>query len=460
MSGAPVALADLNCARRDEFLAVCGPLFEHSPWIAERTWVLKPFASLAALHGQLVTTVESASDQEKIDVIRAHPDLVGKLAETGSLSAESAREQAAAGLDSVTAEEAALFAAYNKEYRDKFGFPFVICARENKKKAILQAFPQRLAQSRDQEIRTALGEIAKIAWLRLRDAVTEASMIRLVENSYGKSDVRMTKVVRSGDTHTLHELTVHIMLGGAFERVYTDGDNAPCIPTDTMKNTVYALAKKNDFDSPEAFAAILARHFLQFAQVGWAEVAIEQEPWVRIPVDGSPHPHSFTRGGSGIRTAQVRLDRGSAPQVSGGVKGLEVIKTTRSRFQGFYKDPYTTLPETSDRIFATRIDAVWKYASNVDRFSDVFERVRCMMLESFAQHDSESVQQTIFAIGEVLLSNVPEIISVSITMPNQHRLLVNLAPFGMENHNEIFVATSEPFGLIKGTVARDGKWEG
>jgi len=285
-------------------------------------------------------------------------------------------------------------------------------------------------------------------------------MVRLAENSYGKSDVRLTKVVRSGPTHVLHELTVQIMLGGAFERVYTHGDNSSCIPTDTMKNTVYALAKKNDFDSPEAFASILARHFLQFTQVAWAEVAIEQEPWVRIPVDGSPHPHSFTRGGSGKRTARVRLDRGGALQASGGVQGLEVIKTTRSRFQGFFKDPYTTLPETSDRIFATRIDAVWQYASGSESFSEVFDTARCTLLEAFAQHDSGSVQQTIFAIGETLLSRLPLITSVSLTMPNQHRLLVSLAPFGMENPNEIFVATSEPYGVIKGTVARDGKWEG
>ena len=285
-------------------------------------------------------------------------------------------------------------------------------------------------------------------------------MVRLQENSYGKSDVRLTKVVRKGETHILHELTVQIMLGGAFERIYTDGDNASCIPTDTMKNTVYALARKNDFDSPEAFGGILARHFLQFAQVAWAEVTIEQEPWVRIRVDGSPHPHSFTRGGSCTRLCTVRLDRGGQPVVCGGLRGLEVIKTTRSGFAGFFKDPYTTLADTTDRIFATRIDATWKYVPGIASYAEVFETARAALLETFARHESASVQQTIFALGEALLERLPRIASVSITMPNQHRILVNLERFDMDNPNEIFVATREPYGLIKGTVARDGKWEG
>ncbi len=186
-------------------------------------------------------------------------------------------------------------------------------------------------------------------------------MSRLAENSYGKSDVRLTKVVRNGERHDLHELTVRIMLGGAFERVYTDGDNSMCIPTDTMKNSVYALARTNTFDSPEAFAALLGAHFLEFDQVAWAEVDVLQERWSRITVKGSPHPHAFTREASGARTARVRADRGAAQKTWGGVRGLEVIKTTRSGFAGFYKDPLTTLPEVGDRIFATSVDAEWEH---------------------------------------------------------------------------------------------------
>jgi urate oxidase len=279
---------------------------------------------------------------------------------------------------------------------------------------------------------------------------------RLGENSYGKSDVRLTKVIRSGARHSLLELTVGIMLGGAFERVYTDGDNSACIATDTMKNTVYALARKNDFDSPESLGKILAAHFLEhFQQCAWAEVRITQAPWERIRVDGSPHPHAFTKSGSAMRTCVVRSDRGGALTISGGLRGLEVIKTTRSGFAGFPRDQYTTLAETSDRIFSTRVDATWMYTAGALGFPDACERARNILLETFATHDSRSVQQTMYAMGVALLAGLPEISSVSLSMPNKHRILVNLEQFGLDNANEIFVATDEPFGLITATVTRE-----
>jgi 2-oxo-4-hydroxy-4-carboxy-5-ureidoimidazoline decarboxylase len=174
MSGARVTLAALNAGGRQEFLSACGPLFEGSPWVADRAWTARPFRSLEALHRQMVTAAQDASLEEKLALIRAHPDLVGRLsARAPALGGHSAREKAAAGLDSVTDEEAGIFRSYNEKYHEKFGFPFVICARENRKEAILQAFPRRLDQAREREIETALAEIAKIAWLRLQDTISE-----------------------------------------------------------------------------------------------------------------------------------------------------------------------------------------------------------------------------------------------------------------------------------------------
>lgn len=174
MTGKRPTLSDLN--RRDlaGFLEVCGPVFEESPWIAERTWPRRPFSSIEELHRALVSTVEAAAEEEKIALIAAHPDLVGRMAREDALSAHSSREQEAAGLTTLTPREIERFETYNRDYRQRFGFPFVICARENRKEAILAAFPARLAHSRAQEVATALSEIAKIARLRLRDAVTEA----------------------------------------------------------------------------------------------------------------------------------------------------------------------------------------------------------------------------------------------------------------------------------------------
>jgi 2-oxo-4-hydroxy-4-carboxy-5-ureidoimidazoline decarboxylase len=170
---AKVRLSRLNTFDRAGFVAVCGGLFEHSPWIAERTWEQRPFGSVEALHGALVKTVNEADDAAKLALIRAHPDLVGRLAREGRLTQESTSEQAAAGLTGLTLEEVNLFEKYNHAYREKFAFPFIICARENKKESILAAFPVRLANSMNSEISTALIEIAKIARLRLYDRVVE-----------------------------------------------------------------------------------------------------------------------------------------------------------------------------------------------------------------------------------------------------------------------------------------------
>jgi 2-oxo-4-hydroxy-4-carboxy-5-ureidoimidazoline decarboxylase len=164
-------LDQLNRAPQADFVVVCGPLFEHSPWIAERTWPKRPFASIDMLHAALVATMYAATVDEQVKLIASHPDLVGRLAKEGRLTRESTSEQAAAGLTLLTDDEIASFDQYNVAYRDKFGFPFVICARQNKKDAILAAFPVRLKDSREREIQTALAEIAKIAGLRLIDAV-------------------------------------------------------------------------------------------------------------------------------------------------------------------------------------------------------------------------------------------------------------------------------------------------
>jgi allantoate deiminase len=166
-------LADLNAGSRESFVAACGGFFEHSPWVAERVWAQRPFASVADLHEKMCAVVRSASTDEQLALIRAHPDLVGRLAREGRLTRESTAEQAAAGLAALTAGEVEAFERYNAAYRDRFGFPFVICARENKKDAILAAFPARLQNSREQEIATAFREIEKIARLRMDDAIDE-----------------------------------------------------------------------------------------------------------------------------------------------------------------------------------------------------------------------------------------------------------------------------------------------
>jgi len=166
------AVTEINSLSRDKFVRIIGPVFEQSPWIAEAAWAKRPFASRGALHAALCETVAGASAEKQLHLIRSHPDLAGRLASAGALTAESAREQAGAGLDRLTPGEIEQFRKNNAAYRAKFGFPFVICARLNRKEAILNGFRTRLPNTREQEIRTALEEIFKVAELRLNDLIS------------------------------------------------------------------------------------------------------------------------------------------------------------------------------------------------------------------------------------------------------------------------------------------------
>jgi 2-oxo-4-hydroxy-4-carboxy-5-ureidoimidazoline decarboxylase len=166
-----LSLAELNLSDRTAFTAALGHLFEHSPWVAEATWPRRPFRDAAHLHAELCRTMRAASPERQLTLIRAHPDLAGRLALAGQLTAESNREQASAGLDRMSAQELAAFQNLNDTYRVRFGFPFIICARLNARSAILAAMQGRLRNTTEQEHATALTEIEKIAWLRLQDVL-------------------------------------------------------------------------------------------------------------------------------------------------------------------------------------------------------------------------------------------------------------------------------------------------
>jgi urate oxidase len=283
-------------------------------------------------------------------------------------------------------------------------------------------------------------------------------MSELAHNSYGKSHIRLTKVTRLPDRHEMKELLVNIQLMGDFADTYLTGDNSKIIATDSMKNTVYVLAKKHPIDSIENFADALVWHFVNtYPQVAHAMVEIEQTRWHRIERDGRPHPHAFVAGGDERRTCSVGNNAGELVHHAG-IKDLVVLKTTDSAFKGYVRDQFTTLPETNDRIFATSIRAQWFYADALKPgdWNDKFDRVRSTLLDTFAGHRSLSVQQTLYAMGQAVLARCPQIDLINIEMPNQHRIPFNFAAFGLSNDNEIFVPTDEPFGMISGTISRRG----
>lgn len=277
----------------------------------------------------------------------------------------------------------------------------------------------------------------------------------LAENRYGKSGVRLVKLTREGEGHGFRDLTVDVSLEGDFEAAHRDGDNSAILPTDTMKNTVYALARQAALGEIEEFGARLAEHFLaSHSAVRRARVSIVEKPWEPLDVGGSPDPHTFRQSGSEVRLAEVAAGEGGLA-IESGLDGLLVAKTSRSGFSGFFRDRYTTLQETEDRILATSVRAVWKHAAARGPLGPAWRGVRETLLETFARHDSASVQHTLHAMGEAVLEKHPGVSEVAITMPNKHHLLVDLSRVGLENPNEIFVPTEEPYGLIEATLRRE-----
>jgi urate oxidase len=280
-------------------------------------------------------------------------------------------------------------------------------------------------------------------------------MIELAENCYGKSRVRLMKVTRHDHGHDLREWTVQVLLKGDFDTAHLHGDNSKILPTDTMKNTVYSIARTSKATAMEEYAKELADFLLERnPQVSSASIRIESTLWKRLTVDGKPHPSAFMRGSGELQTASVERLQGGAFQTISGLDNLVVLKTANSGFEGYIKDSLTTLKETSDRLFGTAMSAEWRYTSSDLDFDAIRQTLRETMLRTFANHDSKSVQQTLYAMAESALEQVAAIDEIEITMPNKHCLLVDLSRFGQDNPNEIFVPTDEPHGYIEARVRR------
>jgi urate oxidase len=277
---------------------------------------------------------------------------------------------------------------------------------------------------------------------------------QLVDNGYGKSSVRLVKVTRRGDRHDVQDLLVNVRLDGEFEASYVMGDNTMVLPTDTMKNTVHAFARRYGGGDIEDFALALTERFLESHDaVARAQVAVSEAPWQRIAVGEKPHGQAFARAGDERRTAQVTRTRSDAT-VAAGIRELALLKTGHSAFKDFLRDEYTTLPGTTNRVIGTILQASWRYGRLDVPYGTLWHSVRRHLLETFAQHESLSVQHTLYAMADAVLENQADVVEIQLSLPNKHHLLVDLTPFGLDNPHEIYVPTDEPFGLIEATVRR------
>ncbi|MEU2894425.1 factor-independent urate hydroxylase [Streptomyces sp. NPDC001273] len=287
----------------------------------------------------------------------------------------------------------------------------------------------------------------------------------LGQNQYGKAENRVVKITRDGATHHIKDLNVSVALSGDMEEVHYSGSNANVLPTDTTKNTVFAFAKEHGVESAEQFGIHLARHFVTSQRpIHRARIRIDEYDWERIATsDGREGKHSFVRKGQETRLTQVTYD-GETWEVVSGLKDLTVLNSTDSEFWGYVKDTYTTLKEAYDRILATSVSARWRFnwTGDAERMPDweaSYGEVRKHLLQAFAETYSLSLQQTLYQMGARIIDHRGEVDEVRFSLPNSHHFLVDLEPFGLKNDTAdgaVYVAADRPYGLIEGTVLRDG----
>jgi urate oxidase len=287
----------------------------------------------------------------------------------------------------------------------------------------------------------------------------ESKVAMLAHNEYGKSTVRFTKLNRDAPGgHELAELSVDVVLQGDFDAAYTDGDNSRVIATDSCKNAVHLLAHDHAIDPIEGFAGVVVDHFVnRYQQVERAAVSLRIRRWQRMTVEGDPHPSAFTGPGAEEATCRAVHDRGTGLELRPGIDGLAALKSANSSFAGFWTDEYRTLADTDDRILATKIRADWIYSNREAPDRDWDRRraaIRTALLETFALHDSVSVQATLYAMGRAALEACDELQSIDLVLPNLHHVPADLTPFGVKAQNTLFIPVPEPFGRIAGTISR------
>jgi urate oxidase len=276
----------------------------------------------------------------------------------------------------------------------------------------------------------------------------------LIGNTYGKGRVRVMRVHRDGDRHEVRELSVSAMVQGDFGKAYTHADNSLALCTDTMKNLINVVAHENPATDKEAFCSAVADRLLaKYPQVSTTHVTAHETKWARLLVDGKPHPHSFVLDGNGKPFARVMASRGSTSRESG-VSDFTFLKSTQSGWEEFYKDDYTTLKETADRICATSMEATWRWQKEPTNFAAANAKLLDRMLEVFATTYSKSVQDSLYRMGTAGLEAVPEVAEIRLACPNKHYIPINLSAFGLTNNNQVFLPTDEPHGQIECRVGR------
>jgi urate oxidase len=278
--------------------------------------------------------------------------------------------------------------------------------------------------------------------------------MHLSQFTYGKGRVRVMRVKRDTARHEVRELNTQVMLEGDFSASFTSSDNSKVIATDSIKNIVNVVARDNPALESEDFAGAVADYFLDhYPHVSKVSFTSHETKWVRLNIDGAQHDHAFSLDSNGQPTVRLTAVRGSRTIVSG-LAAYTFLKTTESGWVAYLMDEVTTLRETTDRIFSTAMNASWTWAGTPASYPAANAKILGAMLKVFATTYSPSVQNSLYLMGAAALEAVPEIANISLACPNKHYIPINMAPFGRDNPNAVFLPTDEPHGQIECTVSR------
>ena len=280
-------------------------------------------------------------------------------------------------------------------------------------------------------------------------------MAQLGENQYGKARVRLSRIMRQGYRHEFNEWTITVLLQGEFAAAFTAADNSSVLPTDTMKNTVYSIARDSHAATIEQFALEVGDYLLRSnPQVSGARVEVQEKSWQRMHTGTENDATTFRMGGPEVQTTAAAGSREKGWAIQSGIDGLTILKTTHSEFTGYIQNRHTTLKPSTDRIFGTCAKVQWDFEAMAPDFAGARQRITEAILRVFTAHHSMSVQHTLYEMAEAALEAAPEIARIKLAMPNLHHILADLSPFGQDNPNHIFVPIDEPHGYIEATVER------
>ncbi|MCP1189291.1 factor-independent urate hydroxylase [Priestia flexa] len=475
---------EVNELPEQTFIGLFQDIYEHSSWIVKKVAPLRPFSSLQEFHHQTIRVIDEASNQRKLDLLQAHPNLGAKIA----MTTHSINEQTGAGLTSLTAEEYEHFTNANKTYMNRFGFPFIVAVRGKTKSTIYQSLIDRLQNDKKTEFTTALAEVYKIAYFRLVDKIKTEERVTMTNQSnrqmyYGKGDVfayrtylkplKGVKVIPesefSGRNNIVFGVNVKVAIGGSqFLSSFIEGDNSLVVATDSMKNFIQRHLGSYDGSTIEGFLKYVAEAFLdKYPQMETVQLTGDEVPFEATNgMVGNTLTESklvYKRSRNEYAQAGIKIERTvQGQQITeqySKLKDLQLIKVEGNSFVGFVRDEYTTLPEDSNRPLFVYLNIGWTYTQPEDAIGDAplsyvaAEQVKDIACSVFNETETPSIQNLIYLIGIRVLERFPQLKDV--TFESQNHTWDAVVEDIPNSDGKVYTEPKPPFGFQVFTVTQE-----